>query len=52
MRGGDERRDGLFSYVRPEDRIPRQHPLRVIRRIADEALSSLNEQFEAWLMPS
>jgi hypothetical protein len=23
MRGGDERRDGLFSYVRPESRIPK-----------------------------
>jgi hypothetical protein len=38
MRGGDIRRDGLFSYVRPESRIPDNHPLRVIRRVADEAL--------------
>jgi transposase len=47
MRGIDERRDGLFSYVRPESRIPPDHPLRVIRRITDEALSSLNGAFEA-----
>jgi len=45
MRGGDERRDGLFSYIRPENRIPKAHPLRLIRQHADEALTSLNEQF-------
>jgi transposase len=47
MRGNDERRDGLFSYVRPESRIPSQHPLRLIRAVADEALTALNEQFAA-----
>jgi transposase len=47
MRGNDERRDGLFSYVRPESRIPKDHPLRVIRQVADEALSTLSAQFDA-----
>ncbi len=47
MRGSDERRDGLFSYVRPESRIPQTHPLRVIRTLADEALQSLNDRFAA-----
>jgi transposase len=47
MRGFDQRRDGLFSYVRPDSRIPKDHPLRVIRRLADAALSSLNDQFAA-----
>ncbi len=45
MRGFDQRRDGLFSYVRPRNRIPGTHPLRLIRRFADEALTALNEQF-------
>jgi transposase len=45
MRGSDRRRDGLFSYVRPESRIPKSHPLRVIRTLADEALRALDEQF-------
>lgn len=45
MRSFDQRRDGLFSYVRPESRIPSGRPLRLIRRVADEALSVLNEQF-------
>ena len=47
MRGVDRRRDGLFSYVRPESRIPKDHPLRVIRQVTDEALASLNELFAA-----
>ena len=47
MRGFDQRRDGLFSYIRPESRIPGGHPLRVIRKLADQALTALNEQFAA-----
>jgi len=47
MRCFDQRRDGLFSYVRPESRIPKNHPLRVIRKLADEAPTSLNDQFAA-----
>ncbi len=47
MRGFDQRRDGLFSYVRPESRIPSTHPLRVIHRFADDALAALNDQFAA-----
>jgi transposase len=47
MRGKDVRRDGLFSYVRPESRIPSNHPLRLIRGVADEALKALDAQFAA-----
>ena len=47
MRGKDSRNDGLFSYVRLDSRIPKDHPLRVIRRITDAALASLSDQFEA-----
>ena len=36
------RSDGLFSYVRLEDRIPADHPLRPIRALADQALAALN----------
>jgi len=45
MRGFDERRDGLFSYVRRKRRIPKNHPLRVIRKLADEALDALDARF-------
>jgi transposase len=46
MRGQDDRSEGFFSYVRLEERIPRDHPLRPIRALADQALGSLHERFE------
>jgi len=45
MRGGDERTEGMFSYVRAEQRVPQDHPLRPIREIVDRALESLSPQF-------
>ena len=47
MRGRDDLPESLFSYVRLEDRVPADHPLRPIRILADEALAGLNERFEA-----
>jgi hypothetical protein len=38
MRGDDRQPDSMFSYVSPEQRVPSDHPLRAIRRLADEAL--------------
>jgi transposase len=46
MRGGDDRTEGLFSYVSCEARVPLDHPLRPIRAIADEALEVLSSDFE------
>jgi len=46
MRGQDDRSEGFFSYVRLEERIPADHPLRSIWALADEALGSLNRRFE------
>jgi transposase len=45
MRGRDDRSEGLFSYVRLEERVPKDHPLRPIRALADEALGRLNGRF-------
>jgi transposase len=42
----DQRRDTLFSYVRPDSRVPQNHPLRPIRRITDIALASLSDRFD------
>lgn len=36
MRGSDASVGSLFSYIDLEERAPQDHPLRVIRRIADE----------------
>ena len=46
MRGFDARADALFSYVSCEARVPRDHPLRPIRQIVDEALAALSPEFE------
>jgi transposase len=46
MRGVDEQTAGLFSYVRCEARVPKDHPLRPIRSIVDEALEVLSGDFE------
>jgi transposase len=45
MRGKDEQQLGVFSYVRPEQRIPHDHPLRQLRVMAHEALRELQPRF-------
>lgn len=47
MRGSDERSGSLFSYVDLEARVGGDHPLRVIRAIANAALSDLSKAFAA-----
>jgi transposase len=47
MRGADHQNQTLFSYVRPDSRIPANHPLRLIRKITDAALASLSDKFDA-----
>jgi transposase len=47
MRGTDETSGSLFSYVDLEARIPVRHPLRKIRQVVNEALASLDAEFEA-----
>lgn len=42
MRGSDDRSLGLFSYVRLEDRIAADHPLRAIRLLVEEVLERLS----------
>ncbi len=46
MRGADHRSGELFSYVDVETRIRPGHPLRTIREIVNEALSSMSVDFE------
>ena len=47
MRGREQKSEGLFSYVRLEERIARDHPLRAIRALTDEVLALMNASFEA-----
>ncbi len=45
MRGGDNLTGKLFSYVDLEARVRRDHPLRAIRTIVNEALAALEREF-------
>ena len=45
MRGHESRCDQLFSYISPEQRIPANHPLRLIREIVDDVLSEMSCDF-------
>ena len=47
MRGTDETSGSLFSYVDLEERIPARHPLRKILQVVNDALASLDADFEA-----
>jgi transposase len=51
MRGSDEGNGSLFSYVDLEHRVRPDHPLRVIREIANASLKALSEDFAALYSP-
>src|SRR5262250_551939 len=46
MRGTDQQQSHVFSYISPEQRVPRDHPLRPIRTMVDEILKQLSPQFD------
>jgi hypothetical protein len=50
-RGGDDGTGELFSYVDLEARVRRDHLLRAIRTIVNEALSALEQDFAALYSP-
>jgi len=47
MRGDDVQQEGMFSYLSPEARVPRDHPLRPIRDMVNKALAELSGDFQA-----
>jgi transposase len=51
VRGGDDRSGDLFSYVDLDARVRRDHPLRTIRLIVNEALAALERDFAALYAP-
>jgi transposase len=46
MRGIDITQSAMFSYVSPEQRVPKDHPLRQIRVLCDVALRGLSREFD------
>jgi transposase len=51
MRGDDASKGSLFSYIDLEKRVRADHPLRVIREIANAALKSLSRDFDELYSP-
>jgi|SRR6516164_1497087 len=45
MRGRFFDQGGMFSYIRPEQRIPANHPLGKVRELVREVLEELNHSF-------
>ena len=52
MRGQDARQEAMFSYVRLEERVPAEHPLRRILKWTDEALLNLKPKLDALYAPT
>ena len=46
MRGRKKQQDTLFSLRTPGDRVPKDHPLRRVKDMADAALKALSPTFE------
>jgi transposase len=46
MRGEHREPDSIFSYVSPEHRIPKDHPLRAIRTLVDDVLGDMSREFD------
>src|SRR5262249_7035991 len=45
MRGNDPQQDVMYSYISPEQRVRKDHPLRPIRTMVDQALKQLSPEF-------
>jgi len=46
MRGDDQQQNHMFSYLSPEMRVRKDHPLRAIRSMVDEVLTQLSRRFD------
>jgi len=47
MRGADQQQNHIFSYLSPEERVRKDHPLRAIRVMVDKVLKQLSRRFDA-----
>ena len=46
MRGTDQQQNHMFSYLSPETRVRKDHPLRAIRAMVDQVLAQLSRRFD------
>src|SRR5271169_3169276 len=47
MRGIDHQQVDIFSYISPEQRVRKDHPLRLVREMTDEILKRMSPLFDA-----
>jgi transposase len=47
MRGTDHDQGDMYSYLSPEERVRKDHPLRAIRELTDEILKRMSPLFDA-----
>src|ERR1700742_284977 len=47
MRGTDHDQGAMYSYLSPEERVRKDHPLRAIRELTDEILKRMSPLFDA-----
>jgi len=47
MRGIDHQQSDMFSYLSPEHRVRKDHPLRTVRAMTDEILEGMSSLFDA-----
>jgi transposase len=47
MRGADHQQADMFSYLSPEQRVRKDHPLRAVRAMTDEILGRMSPLFDA-----
>jgi transposase len=45
MRGANQEQDYIFSYHSPADRVPSDHPLRMVKEMANRGLKELSTDF-------
>ena len=46
MRGSGDPQEVMLAVVNLEERVPKDHPLRTIKAVADEALKRLSPEFD------
>jgi hypothetical protein len=46
MRGADTKQASMLCLLSPEDRVPKDHPLRGNKKLADDALAAMSPLFD------
>src|SRR5215203_3012883 len=47
MRGTDTKQGQMFTLLSPEKRVPKDHPLRALKRLADDAVGRMSPLFDS-----